>query len=72
LKDEEGRHLKSQLDLREKEFARLRIAIQSACTDLGNAVTTVEDAFYKQQSSEESLRIEVHKGVIEGSDWFCN
>jgi hypothetical protein len=45
LKDEEGRHLKSQLDLREKEFARLRIAIQSACTDLGNAVTTVEDAF---------------------------
>ena len=53
LKDEEGRHLKSQLDLREKEFARLRIAIQSACTDLGNAVTTVEDAFYKLLSSEE-------------------
>ena len=64
LKDEEGRHLKSQLDLREKEFARLRIAIQSACTDLGNAVTTVEDAFkvlkiylQKKISQELSYRV---------------
>jgi hypothetical protein len=58
LKDEEGRHLKSQLDLREKEFARLRIAIQSACTDLGNAVTTVEDAF---KSTNTVLRRKVLK-----------
>lgn len=58
LKDEEMRHLKSQLDLKEKEFARLRIAIQSACTDLGNAVTTVEDAF---KSTNTVLRRKVLK-----------
>jgi hypothetical protein len=52
------RHLKSQLDLKEKEFARLRIAIQSACTDLGNAVTTVEDAF---KSTNTVLRRKVLK-----------
>ena len=57
-KDEEMRHLKSQLDLKEKEFARLRIAIQSACTDLGNAVTTVEDAF---KSTNTVLRRKVLK-----------
>jgi hypothetical protein len=38
------RRLKRQLDVREKEFATLRIAIQSACTDLSNAVTTADDA----------------------------
>ncbi|RQO98653.2 hypothetical protein POPTR_012G124788v4 [Populus trichocarpa] len=42
--DEEIRRLKRQLDVREKEFANLRIAIQYACTVLSNAVTTADDA----------------------------
>ena len=44
FKDQEMRQLKRQLDLREKEFASLRIAIQSACTNLGNAVAAADDA----------------------------
>ncbi|KAJ6889239.1 hypothetical protein NC652_030132 [Populus alba x Populus x berolinensis] len=45
LKDEEMRHLKRQLHLREKESACLRIAIQSACTNLGTAVNAADGAF---------------------------
>ncbi|KAJ6889243.1 hypothetical protein NC652_030136 [Populus alba x Populus x berolinensis] len=51
MKDEEMRRLKSQLDLREKEFASLRNTIRSACTDLSNAVTTADDALeFKNKS----------------------
>ena len=44
MKDGEMRRLKRLLDLREKEYASLRIAIRSTCTDLSNAVTAADDA----------------------------
>jgi len=55
MKDEEMRHLKRQLDLREKEFATLRIAIQSACTNLGNAVTTAALKFKDKRPSKKGI-----------------
>jgi hypothetical protein len=58
MKDEEMRRLKSQLDLREKEFASLRIAIRSACTDLSNAVTTADDALKFKNKSPSKKGIE--------------
>ncbi|KAL9335625.1 hypothetical protein Peur_072806 [Populus x canadensis] len=58
MKEEEIRRLKSQLDLTEKEFASLRIAIRSACTDLGNAVTTADDALEFKNKSPSKIGIE--------------
>jgi hypothetical protein len=46
MKDEEmRRRLKSQVDIREEEYARLRNIIQSASTNLDSAVTTLDNAF---------------------------
>ncbi|KAI5569813.1 hypothetical protein BDE02_12G102000 [Populus trichocarpa] len=46
MKDEEmRRRLKSQVDIREEEYARLRNVIQSASTNLDSAVTTLDNAF---------------------------
>ncbi|XP_052302084.1 uncharacterized protein LOC18109991 isoform X4 [Populus trichocarpa] len=58
MKDEEMRRLKSQLDLREKEFASLRTAIWSACTDLSNAVNTADDALKFKNKSPSKKGIE--------------
>ncbi|KAF9671891.1 hypothetical protein SADUNF_Sadunf12G0097600 [Salix dunnii] len=45
MKAEEIQWLKSQLDRKGKEFAKLRNNIQSACTDMENAVATLGSAF---------------------------
>ncbi|KAJ6417843.1 hypothetical protein OIU84_001262 [Salix udensis] len=54
MKDEEIRSLKSQQDRREEEYGRLRNNIQSACTDMQNAVATLGSAFiFRAQSPPE-------------------
>ncbi|KAJ6358311.1 hypothetical protein OIU76_000086 [Salix suchowensis] len=45
MKDEEIRGLKSEQDRREEEYTMLRNTIQSACTDMENAVATLGSAF---------------------------
>ncbi|KAJ6417844.1 hypothetical protein OIU84_001263 [Salix udensis] len=51
MKDEEIQRLKSQQDRREEEYTKLRNSIQSACTDMQNAVATLGSAFiFRAQS----------------------
>ncbi|KAJ6358303.1 hypothetical protein OIU76_000079 [Salix suchowensis] len=51
MKDEEIQRLKSQQDRREEEYTKLRNSIQSAYTDMENAVATLGSAFiFKVQS----------------------
>ncbi|KAJ6358301.1 hypothetical protein OIU76_000077 [Salix suchowensis] len=45
MKAEENQWLKSQLDRKGKEYGRLRNNIESACTDMENAVATLGSAF---------------------------
>ena len=55
MKDEEMRRLKRQLDLVEKEFASLRIAIWSACTNMSKAVTTAALKFPDKSPSNKGI-----------------
>uniref|UniRef100_A0A6N2KAA4 Uncharacterized protein n=1 Tax=Salix viminalis TaxID=40686 RepID=A0A6N2KAA4_SALVM len=52
MKDEEIRSLKSQQDRREEEYGRLRNNIQSACTDMQNALATLGSAFIFKRPPE--------------------